>query len=185
MIHVAGLDLGVKHDHTGFVTCAIEAGAGRVQMTECRSWKPQNYGGTVPLQAVEDAVYDSARKWSTAITYYDPAQCEHMAQRLRNRGIVMEEVLFVGKNLTGMASALLQVFTRRIIDLWRDEDLVRDLMRVTIVEKMYGYKLEAVSDEYGHADRATALALLLPGALEAAGCQGWQGGETVGGIIGG
>jgi len=185
VIHLAGLDLGMKHDHTGFVTCAIEAGAGRVKMAECRSWKPQAYGGTVPLQAVEDAVYDSAKRFRTAITYYDPNECRFMAERLRNRGIVMEEVLFVGKQLTGMASALLQAFTRRIIDLWPDEDLKRDLMRVTIVEKAYGYKLESVSDEYGHADRATALALLLPGALEAAGYQVGQVAETIGGNIGG
>jgi len=185
VIHLAGLDLGMKHDHTGFVTAAIEVGAGRVQMVECRSWKPQAYGGIVPLQAVEDAVFDSAKKWSTAITYYDPHECEFMAQRLRNRGVTMEEVLFVGKQLTGMASALLQAFTRRIIDLWPNEDLKRDLMRVTIVEKMYGYKLESVSDEYGHADRATALALLLPGALEAAGYDTKLMGESVGGTIGG
>jgi len=185
VIHLAGLDLGMKHDHTGFVTAAIEVGAGRVQMVECRSWKPQAHGGTVPLQAVEDAVFDSAKRFRTAITYYDPNECRFMAQRLANRGINMEEVVFQGKNLTGMASALLQAFTRRIVDLWPDEDLKRDLMRVTIVEKAYGYKLESVSDEYGHADRATALALLLPGALEAAGYQGGQMVESIGGRIGG
>ncbi len=50
---------------------------------------------------------------------------------------------------------------------------------------MYGYKLESVSDEYGHADRATALALQLPGALEAAGYDTRPMGESVGGTIGG
>ena len=47
--------------------------------------------------------------------------------------------------------------------------LVADLSRLTIVEKSYGYKLEAVRNESGHADLATALAIALPIAVERSG----------------
>jgi hypothetical protein len=46
---------------------------------------------------------------------------------------------------------------------------VADLGRLTIVEKSYGYRLEAVRDEHGHADLATALAIALPIAVEQSG----------------
>ena len=47
----------------------------------------------------------------------------------------------------------------RKIDLYDDPLLVRDLSRLTIVEKHFGHKLEAVSAADGHADRAIALPL--------------------------
>lgn len=184
-LHIAGLDLGVNNDHTGFVTVAIRPGSGRIRLVECRSWKPQEFDGKVPLDAVKEAVKASAEKYGTAITYYDPHECELMAQQLRNEGVIMEEMPFIGKQLTGMASALLQVFTSRRIDLYRDEDLIRDLQRISIVEKPYGYKLEAVRDENGHADRATALAIVMPAALEAAECDVNHREEMVIGRIGG
>ena len=43
---------------------------------------------------------------------------------------------------------------------------VRDLGKLSIVERQKGFKLEATRDEYGHCDRATALAMLLPWANE-------------------
>ena len=78
----------------------------------------------------------------------------------------MEPMKFVGQNLTKMASTLIQVFSGRRIDLIRDPQLIDDLLRLSIVERPYGYRLEAVSDDRGHADRATALAIALPIAAE-------------------
>jgi len=63
---------------------------------------------------------------------------------------------------------LLAVFRNRAIDLYRDEQLVRNLHRLMIVERRYGFKLEAVCDEFGHADRAIALSIILPPMLDVA-----------------
>src|SRR5262249_44079572 len=90
---------------------------------------------------------------------YDPFQMELMAQRLRRRGVPLEEVTFAGKNLDAMASGLLEEFTSRNVELYPDPALLADLRRLRIVEKAYGHKLEAVRDDSGHADRATALTL--------------------------
>jgi len=65
-----------------------------------------------------------------------------------------------------MARSVLQIFRNRRIALYPDDGLVDDLHRLTIVEKSYGHKLQATRDERGHADRATALAIVLPTAID-------------------
>ena len=94
-----------------------------------------------------------------------------MAQQLVARGVRCVEVPFVGQQLNRMASTLLQVFREARIDLYRDADLLDDLSRLSIVEKSFGYKLEAPHDrKKGHADRAFALAIALPATLD---CVTW------------
>jgi phage FluMu gp28-like protein len=73
----------------------------------------------------------------------------------------MQEIPFSGKNLNELAAIVLNVFRSHGIDLYPDELLLKDLGRLTIVEKSYGYRLEATRDADGHADRATALALAM------------------------
>jgi len=68
-----------------------------------------------------------------------------------------------------MASWLLQVFIGRNISLYPQDDLKRDLLRLSIVRKSFGHKLEGTRDEYGHCDRATALTIALPVIAEVAG----------------
>lgn len=55
-----------------------------------------------------------------------------------------------------------------VLEAYDDEDgsLRRDMGKLNIVEKAYGYKLEAVSDESGHADIAIALTIALPRAID-------------------
>jgi len=185
-VHLAGLDLGVKHDHAALVVLAAQPGSGRVKLAHCQSWKPPT-GGEIDLQAVRDATDEVARRYSTAAVYYDPHQCKLLAQELAaptalRPGLRMEEMPFVGNRLNEMASVLLQAFRSRKVDLYHDEDLKRDLLRLSIVEKSYGYKLESVSDEYGHADRAIALAIVLPMALEVAEYRSGPIGDSLGGL---
>jgi phage FluMu gp28-like protein len=61
------------------------------------------------------------------------------------------------------------VFRNRTVRLYRDEALLRDLMRLTIVERANGsFRLQTMRDEHGHADRAIALAMALPTATQLA-----------------
>jgi len=64
-----------------------------------------------------------------------------------------------------MARDLLSAFRGGQIEMYNNPQLINDLSRLTIAEKSFGYKLEAASDEEGHADRAVALAIALPQAL--------------------
>jgi phage FluMu gp28-like protein len=61
-----------------------------------------------------------------------------------------------------MATTILSVFKNRTLAMYRDADVIRDLMRLSIVERPSGFKLTATRDKMGHADRAIAIAIGLP-----------------------
>jgi hypothetical protein len=67
-----------------------------------------------------------------------------------------------------MARDLLTAIRNKRLELYPDNALIDDLFRLSIVERRYGLRLEAVSDDRGHADRAIALAIALPVAMELA-----------------
>jgi hypothetical protein len=46
--------------------------------------------------------------------------------------------------------------------MYPDESLIRDLGRISLVERQAGYRLDAPRGEHGHADRGMALAMGLP-----------------------
>lgn len=164
--HCIGLDLSTKRDHSAVVVLGGDWRRRRVRLAHCESWAPVD--GQVDLQAVQTTTENLARRYGATV-YFDPHQAHLMAQQLRSRGIHCVEVPFVGQNLNRMASAVLQTFRERRIDLYRDDALLADLSKLSIVERSFGYKLEAPADEMGHADRAFALAIALPAALEASG----------------
>lgn len=159
----AGLDLGIAHDHCGFVTLGLQRGSLISQLADCQSWAPED-GRHVDLASVETGVFEAHRRFGFVNVMYDPHQCEYMAQRLRRQGVPMVPVPFTGKWLDRMASNILQAFRNAQIHMYHDESLIRDLQRLQIIEKPYGYKLDAPKDKLtGHADRAMAMALALLG----------------------
>ena len=54
------------------------------------------------------------------------------------------------------------MFRERTISLYDDQELLRGLGKLSIVERSFGCKLEATRDKGGHADKAFALAIALP-----------------------
>ena len=176
--YVAGLDLGIKHDHSALVVLAANHGTQRIRLALCQSWAPDAVTGKVDLEAVEAAVAEAHQRYQFATIGYDPYQAELMAQRLIRQGVPAQEVPFVGANLNRMATVLLEIFRSRRIDLYPCERLVADLRRLVIVEKPYGHKLEATRDADGHADTATAFAIALPAAADLA-AQLWGPGVSV------
>lgn len=159
-IYAAGLDLGTRRDHSALVVCGSRPGSGIVEVASVESWKPA--GGTVDLVAVRKACEEAAERYGLLGIWYDPSQAVLMSQELQAAGIPTWPVNFRGESLGVMASTLLQAFRDRSIRLYRDDDLLNDLGRLSIQERTWGYKLVAASDEAGHADRAIALAIVLP-----------------------
>ncbi len=137
-------------------------GTQRLRLALVQSWAPPP-GGQIDLERVEAAVLDAHRRFRPTILY-DPHQCALMAQRLRRQSVMMVETAFSGKSLDEMASAILEQFKARNLDLYEDRQLLDDLARLRLVERSFGYKLEATRDASGHCDRGTALALAVLGA---------------------
>ncbi|MBL8828641.1 MAG: hypothetical protein JNM18_16790, partial [Planctomycetaceae bacterium] len=78
----------------------------------------------------------------------------------------MTPVPFTVKNLQSMATAIIEAFGERRIELGDDPALLADLRSLRVVEKSFGYRLDAARNAAGHADRAVALAIALHTAKE-------------------
>jgi phage terminase large subunit-like protein len=160
-VFVGGLDLGIKHDHSALVILGIHRQNRRRRLAMVKRWAPEAGTGKVDLTKVQAGVKAAFDLFQPRSIYYDPYQADLMAVQLRKQGCRMVEIAFSGGNLNSMASEFIEQFTSRNIDLYNDAGLLRDIGRLTIVEKSYGYKLDSVRDTDGHADSAIALALAL------------------------
>lgn len=166
-VYAAGLDLSTKRHHSALVVLGTRPGTGRVSLVACQSWAP-GANGMVDLVAVRGAVQEAAVRFDLACVAFDPYQAALMAQELQAVGVPMLEVTFYGRTLNRMATAIIEAFRSRMLDLYPDRPLVDDLLRLTIAEGQFGYKLKAAADAAGHADRAIAMSIILPAMMEVA-----------------
>lgn len=167
--YAAGVDIGVKHDHSAVVVVSGRRDTQELQLAFAQSWSPDPATGKVDLIAVESTILMLNQRFKFAAVGYDPFQAALLAQRLDRMRVKVQEVPFVGKHLNVMASTLLEVFRSHRLRLYPHPQLISDLGRLSIVEKSYGHRLEATKDQNGHADTATALAIALPIAVELSG----------------
>lgn len=179
---VGGLDLGISHDHAAFVVIGcryLESMKPIAELLLCHSWRPKDYEtGRIPLRDVQAYILRACKRLGIGGNFggivYDPSQAELMAENLRAKQtwteafqeiqggqIRCEKGGFSAQECTIIATALLDVFANKKLLLYRDEDMIGDLGRLTIKDDGMRRKLTAVSDEAGHADRASALGLAM------------------------
>jgi phage terminase large subunit-like protein len=163
-----GLDLSTKRDHSSLVILGSNNNTSRVRVALVKSWAPGPDG--INLIDVRDTVIKEARRFRTEQILYDPHQAALLAMDATRERVKMVEMPFTGANCNLMASTILETFRSRRIDLYNDPQLITDISRLNIVEKSFGWKLEASRGSGGsHSDRAMAMAIALPAAIEAAG----------------
>ncbi len=166
--YVAGLDLGVKRDRSAFVVLGAQLGTGRVRLCESRHWVPA-VGRAVDLESIRHEILALRDRFQFGWIHCDMWQAVHLQQLLARDGLQVQPVGFGPAGQAAAAVALLTAFRDRRIELYRDEAMLRDLSKLSIVERLGGLKIEAPRGADGHADAAFALAACLPAALEAAG----------------
>jgi hypothetical protein len=155
--YFAGLDIGIKRDHTSLVLIGSHYLTRRLKLCLVRDWKPPA-GGKVDLGAVQSEAQRVCGEFGSVL-YIDPSQAELMGQNLESRGVGIELVPFVGKTLNEMASNVIECFTDHTIDLYPCPELLDDLRRLQLKETPAGWRLVPARTASGHGDRATALAL--------------------------
>lgn len=168
---IAGLDLGIKRDASAISIGGCESNGSRVRLAHTQAWLPED-GKPIDLMSLEEEIVALHKLYQFDL-FYDPWQAELLAQRLRSRGVRTHEVPFSGPNLQKMASATVETFSEGQIALYDDAALLDDLRSLKVIEKSYGYRIDAERGAAGHADRAIALALMLHGARSS---------ESLGGI---
>ena len=162
---IAGLDLGLRHDHSSLCILAIDYQRCRLELASVENWAPP-VGGQVDIHAVRDAVLAARDHLGLRCLYYDEWQAAQMAAELRECGIHTEPVYPSAKNKTAEATSLMTVMRNGLLELYGDELLLRDLRQCSIIDKGTGYQVVNPRDNYGHGDRLTALLLCLPAAIE-------------------
>ena len=170
--YIMGIDLGISNDHAGVAVIGVNPHIRRVRVSTYARWNPKEFpGDRVPLQLVMDTIEDLYEIFGCMCAVYDPHQAELMVQQLRVKHILWRLIQqsFSPTNMTEMATAFLMVFADRLIQLFDDVPectLRNDFGKFDIVQKGYGFRLQATSDASGHADVGTAVISVLPIAVE-------------------
>ena len=163
-VFAGGLDLSQKRDFSGFVVLAAKLGTGRVRLAWAEFWKPSP-GHPVDLASVHRSILSARARYGLRIVFADEWQTAYLGQLLAHDGVTVEAVKFGPGGQSAMATAILTSFRDRRIELYRHDQLLADLAKLSIVERPGGLKLEAPRGPDGHADVAFALAAALPTVL--------------------
>jgi hypothetical protein len=161
---VITLDLGIKHDRSAMTVLLgdWEVSPPRIKLAWVEQWQP-TAGVPVDLERIFQAICWARDTYQANVICYDEWQAVSLVQRAQRLGLSPVPVQFGGNGATEMANALLEVFRGRFIDIFRHEQLLKDLAQLSIVERPSGgYKLTAPRGSDGHADIAISMALGLP-----------------------
>ena len=173
-VYTAGIDLGVTRDASAVCILGVRRsyeGHGRIRLAYTRLWRPSK-GNRVNLQDVQDKLFELHNRFKLKQLNYDPWEARHLASQLqagnfgilgatKSGGLPMREITQTGKNLQAMATTLIEAFNDHRLELYEEPDLRRDLHRLRVVERSYGFRLESPRDSMGHGDMATAFSLAL------------------------
>lgn len=183
--YVIGVDIGLKRDRTAAIVAHKEGAAiptvapasperrfaaaelpppgppdsapGRVVVDRIECWQGSRLR-PVKLDAVESWIQHAVRSYGRARVILDPWQSIGMAQRLRGRGVDVEEYSFSAQSVGRIAATLYGLLRDRALALPDDEALLDELAHVRLRETAPGaFRLD--HDPGRHDDRAVALAL--------------------------
>jgi hypothetical protein len=172
--YVIGVDLGVKNDRSVLSVChtvssapprpwgsseplePVVAGV-RVVLDRQHVWEGSRWN-PVRLEDVEAAVLEASTSFNGAEAVFDPWQGVGMAQRLRDRGVRVEEFVFSSSSVGRLALTLYQLLRDGMLALPPDEELLDELAHVRLEERSPGV-VRMDHDSGRHDDRAVSLAL--------------------------
>jgi hypothetical protein len=183
-IFVAGVDLGLTRDCSAVVVLAIPVGgrSERIRLAHTKLWRPTP-GTKIDLTDVEAHILQLDEQFGLEFVAFDPWQMEHLAQRLeadsehsrrnQRRHFTtqpwMREIPATASNLREIASLTIESFNDHRLQLFPEDNLHRDLLKLRVEEKSYGIRLVSPRDEHGHGDTFSAFANALLVAHEIAG----------------
>ncbi len=174
-LYLAGLDLGVSHDHAGLALIGVNVKECKIAVAYVRGWKPEIHAASggkkeVDIASVKKECLDIARLFNVGWFGYDPAAGgSFLAQELRQKGVPMVEAPFNASSLTAMATAFVTAVKDGRLECYDDDEgrVRSDFAKFNIKHTPpSNYKLVATSDSSGHADVGTAIVLALPRAMK-------------------
>ncbi len=160
VIYRIGLDVGLRSDRTAIAVAHRET-SGRVVLDRVIVLAP-SAGREVRLDDIEATLWEASRRYNSARIVADPWQSIGLMQRLRDRGLRVEEFNFSATSVGRLAATLHRLLADRTIALPDDPALLTELGRVRLRETSPGVvRMDHVAGQ--HDDQAIATALACQG----------------------
>jgi phage terminase large subunit-like protein len=153
--YVITLDIGLVHDRT--VACVAHRD-GRVVVDRLHVWAGTRTN-PVRLDEVEEWLYAAAKAYRAPLLY-DPFQAALLTQRLKARGVRVQDFTFSSSSVGRLAVALFNALREHALDLPDDEALIDELANIRLRETTPGV-VRLDHDSGQHDDRAIALSLAI------------------------
>jgi len=158
--YVIGLDLGLKDDRTVLTVAHAEPRpeGGPLVVLDRLAVLQGNRKQPVQLSDVERLAEQTSRTYGHARIRLDPWQAVGLAQRLRDRGLTVEEWAFTAQSVGRLGQTLHLLLRDHRLALPDDRELLDELLTVRLRESAPGvYRLD--HDAGQHDDRAVSLGL--------------------------
>jgi phage terminase large subunit-like protein len=133
-----GVDIGIKHDSSAVVAVMREQGRPTVALH--RIWKP-TANESVRLEDVVEYLCELSRLYRVKAVVADPNQMLGVIQRLRGKGVPIQEYPQTTANLTQAGQVLYDLVRDRNLRLYSDADLRDHLVNAVVVESPRGWRL--------------------------------------------
>ena len=162
--YVIGVDLGITNDRTVAAVMHAERVVGgdghnvvqQLVLDRLEVWTPTR-ANPVDLTAVEEWIALASRQYRARVVI-DPYQAVAMTQRLRSKGVSIEEFTFSQQSVGRLAMALHTSIRDHRLGIPDDPELIDELVNVRLRETSPNvYRLDHDPDR--HDDRAIAMAL--------------------------
>ena len=165
-----GIDLGIRRDCSGLVVLATDFRVNKIRVARVQRWLPADYGGTLPVHLVKEAILKAHNDYGLFSLIGDPWESRYLCQELAREmpGVFVATPAINPAFQNQQATCLMSSLRERTLVLYPDVHLLRDLRKLSVIEKPEGFRLFSPRDSAGHADCAAALATVLPTAVQVA-----------------
>jgi hypothetical protein len=158
--YVIGLDIGLKNDRTVLTVAHAERRDSGGPLVVLDRIVAMQGSPTKPVQLddVERLALEASRSYGHARIRLDPWQGIGLAQRLRDKGVAVEEWVFTAQSVGRLGQNLHLLLRDHRLALPNEQELIDELMMVRLRESAPGvYRLD--HDSGHHDDRAVSLGL--------------------------
>jgi hypothetical protein len=160
--YVAGLDIGTVHDRT---VLSIGHKVGDAVLLDGMVAWAGSHRHPVDFEAIETAIVEAYERFHFKLRL-DPWQGLDLAQRLRKRGLRVEEFTFSTASKQKLAATLLSAVNNGKLKLYEADGLREELLALRLVQTAAGTWSFDHKARKGHDDRAVSLALMATALLE-------------------
>lgn len=156
-VYYMSVDLGLVKDKTVVTVVHKDRESKKIILDSMKTFEGIR-GDKLKIDSVESYIinqYHAFRNVKSVVC--DPWQMVSTVQRLKGKGIPIEEFIFTASNITKLTENLFSLFKDRRIEIYDHPELIKELLSVVVVEKSYGFRIDHESG--AHDDHVISLGM--------------------------